>query len=138
MTDLPIVDTITPEEIRAAAAEFKGAKIDENTLFLEDVDGRKELLVFDDDRMRLVVYEDLTGLQEANKAAYNQPINQGCEFRMMARFPASFLEAYGFNNGLTRGWYYLKEYEGLLMRIAHDPQYRDFRTMPGNFIRRGT
>lgn len=137
MSVLPAQTDITAEEILAAAAEFKAATIDENTLFLEDVDGRKELLVFDGDKVRLTVYQDLTGLQEANKAAYNTPINQGCEFRRFARFPASFLEAYGFNNQLPSGWYYRKEYEGLLLRIAHDPQYRDFRTMPGNFIRRG-
>lgn len=129
---------ITPEEIEKAATEFNSALIDPNTFFLEEVNGRKEYLVFEEeDRARLTVYSDITSLQEANKAAYKEPINHKSEFRRIARFDQTFLDLYGFDHGLVHQWYFKKEYMPLLMRLAHDPDYRDFRTMPGHYIRRG-
>lgn len=131
-------DTLTPQEIAEAAADFKSAFLDADTLLLETVDGRMELLVFEgDDRARLVVLEDLTGLQESNKAQYNTAVDRKSEFRKIASFSPAFLDAYGFQHSLPYQWYYQKQYEGLLLRLAHDSQYRDFRTAPGYFIRKG-
>lgn len=134
-------DDITPEEIAQAAADFRAAKIDGNTFFLEDVDGRREYLVFDDatDTARLVVSEDLTLQQEACKTLFNEPVNHKSEFRRIASWPPSVLQLWGrLKYGITdEAWFFKREYEHLLMRAAHDRDLAQFRTCPGTYLRRG-
>ena len=85
----------------------------------------------------MTVYSDLTAAQERNKDLYKEGRTPGEEFFRYASLPIDFLDVYGFRQGLPSQWYYDRNYMGLLVDIAHDPQYRDFRTTPGNFARRG-
>ncbi len=131
-------DILTQEEIAAAAAEFRHATIDENTLLLEEVDGRSEYLVFDGEMAKLVERIDLTGAQEACKEAFKEPINRKSEFRRIASFPPEALRMWGrLNYGLTDSMWFLKrEYSHLVLRAAHDRDFSQFRTAPGNYMRR--
>lgn len=124
-------DVLTKEEIAQAAKEFSSAIVDQDTLFLEEVDGRREFLVFEDDRTKLTVYHDLTAIQDENRRLYNNPVDHKSEFREKARFPTSFLDVYGNQRGLPMFWYNQKQYTDELVALANNPDYRDFRVSPG-------
>lgn len=130
---------LTKAEIQEAADEFRGAHIGGNMFVLSNENGQQEIVEINDDTGRLIVHADLTPNQDANVAEYNahSGFKLSQEFRRYASLPIAFLMKYGFDNKLPSGWYWKKEYLPLLERIAHDPQYRQFRTAPGNFIRRG-
>jgi len=129
---------ITQAEIEAAASEFRNAIVDENTLFLEEVDGRKEFLVFDGDTVRMVVKEDTVAIEEACKALFNEPIDRRSEFRRIASFPPSVLQIWGREKyGLTdSAWYFDPMYSHLVIEAAHDRDLAVFRTAPGEYRRR--
>jgi hypothetical protein len=133
-------DNLTKEEIDAAAAEFKAAHIDSNTVLIDNIDGAYEYLHFDEDgSVQTQVWDDLTALQDECKARFNEPVDRKSEFRHFARLPFSFLQQWGREKyGITDPvWFYRKEYEGLVLRAAHDRDAAQFRTAPGFYMRKG-
>jgi hypothetical protein len=133
---------ITAAEIAAAEAELRAARIDGSRMLLErDAEtGAREILHFDEGEGTFSIERvaDVEPVLEWCKGRYNEGIaNRHCEFRPLASLPTVVLDIRGKARGLPDGWYLKKEYQREVLNAAHDPDLSGFRTMSGEFRRRG-
>lgn len=132
----------TAAEIAAAEADLRAARIDASTMLLGvDPDtGARETLHHDESADTFVIQrvEDVEPVLEWAKGRYNEGIaNRHSEFRQIAEVPYSVLDIWGKARGLPDGWYFKKEFDHLVMDAVHDRDLSGFRTLPGEFRRRG-
>lgn len=133
---------ITPQEVAAAHAEWKAAEIDRASMVLERNEYGTETLHFDesDNSFTIQRVQDVEPILDWCKGRYNEGIaNQHCEFRQIASLPPGALDVWARSNGygLPDGWYLKKQYHHLVMQAAHDRDLSGFRTLHGDFRRRG-
>lgn len=134
--------TITEAEIAAANAELRAATIDSDRLLLEDDEYGREILFQDpsDGTFTIERIVDVEPVLEWCKARYNEGLaNRHCEFRHMASLPPTALDMWARAQGyrLPSQWYLQKEFADLVTRAAHDRDLSGFRTLAGDFRRRG-
>jgi hypothetical protein len=149
MLELGLLDpedvVLTPAEIAAHERELEAARIDGTRMLLETGPaGERTILHMGDgaDEFVLERVVDVEPVLEWCKGRYNEGIaNRHCEFRHMGSFPPEVLELWGIQRygrgGLPDGWYYLKDYHHLVIEAAHDRDLAGFRTLHGDFRRRG-
>jgi hypothetical protein len=125
----------------AAASDFEAAHLDSDTLLLDRSGGVTERLHFDPmgESFALERVQDVEATLEWCRGRYNAGLaNSHCEFRHYASLPVAVLEIWGKSRGITQpDWYLKKENEKLLVEAAHDRDLSGFRTLAGNFMRRG-
>lgn len=133
-----VSDEITPEEIRQAAAEFKAAYVDSETLLLEQEGDRRELMHFDGDQVMLISQTEMDPfIEHCTRARSDGLVNRRSEFRRIASLPIDFLRLWGRQRGITdSAWYLKREYTDLVLRAAHDPDASKFRTLEGEYRKR--
>jgi hypothetical protein len=126
-------------EAERVAAGFEAARIAENRVVLEDVDGAREILHLEDDKFVIERVEDVESTLDWCKGRYNEGLaNRHCEFRHFASIPETALLIWGKGRGITvPNWYMKKEYHDLVVEAAHDRDLSGFRTLSGNFSKRG-
>jgi hypothetical protein len=126
---------------QAAAADFERAHVDSNTLVLDTGSDVTERLHFDPmgESFAIERVQDVEATLEWCKGRYNEGlVNQHCEFRQFASLPTNVLEIWGRNRGLTDpAWYLKPEYQSLVVEAAHDRDLSGFRTLAGDYRRRG-
>ena len=134
----------TPEEIAAAAAELEEALLDDGSMLLERdaFSGAVEKLHFDEgaDTFTIERVVDVEPVLDWCKGRYNEGIaNRHCEFRQIASIPPEVLELWARlkRYNLPGQWYLQKQYHHLVVEAAHDRDLSGFRTLAGEFRRRG-
>lgn len=133
---------ITQAEIAASEAELRAATIDANRMLLDDDEYGREILFEDpsDGTFTIERVVDVEPVLEWCKGRFNEGIaQQHCEFRQIASLPPAALDVWARARGyrLPDGWYLKREYEGLVMDAAHDRDLSGFRTLAGEYRRRG-
>jgi hypothetical protein len=132
----------TPEEIARAEREAEAALDDMGNFVLERDEFGSETLHIDEGEQKLHIERvaDVEPVLDWCKAHYSAKVaNSHCEFRQLASLPPSVLDIWGRANypGLPDQWWQLKRYHHLVIKAAHDSDLSGFRTMAGNYIRRG-
>jgi hypothetical protein len=130
---------------QAAAADFAAAHVDRSTLRLDDGGSDvAELLHFDEaaDTIAIERVQDVEATLEWCKGRYNEGLaNRHCEFRHIASIPTNALQIWGEKTygagSLPAEWWLKKEYHHLVIRATHDSDLSGFRTLSGNYARRG-
>lgn len=133
---------ITQAEIAAAEAELRAATIDANRMLLDDDEYGREIL-FEDPSDGTITIErvvDVEPVLEWCRGRYNEGIaNAHSEFRQIASLPPEALDVWAKARGyrLPQNWYLKREYEALVMAAVHDRDLSGFRTLAGEYRRRG-
>lgn len=129
-------------EVSAVRAEWDAATLDRNRMVLEENQYGTETLHFDEGENTFTIerVQDVEPILDWCKGRFNEGIaNRHCEFRQIASLPPGALDVWARANGygLPDGWYLQKQYHHLVMRAAHDSDLSGFRTLHGDFRRRG-
>lgn len=139
MTDLPeLTDAEWEAERQKARAEFEAAQIDDSSLFMEEVDGIREILHFDEgeQKFHLERVADVEPVLEWCKGRYNEGLaSRFCEFRHVGRYPWVIVQIFAKKWGVKDPWAMLKDKE-MVNRLLSDSDLSLFRTLPGNYSRR--
>ena len=139
----PIVDDLTPEqweeERKKAELDYKLAKLEDGSLFLEENDGITETLHFDEVEQTFTIkrVEDVESVMDWCRAHYNEVhVNKHNEFRFLGRYPITiaqvFAKKWGFPN-----WQECLKHKDMFYRLISDRDLSKFRTVAGNYTRRG-
>lgn len=138
-----IVDDLTPEEWEAerkkAALDYKLARLEDGSLFLENSDGVTETLHFDETAQTFTIkrVEDVESVMDWCQTHYNEvQVNKHNEFRFLGRYPVTIAQVFAKRWGFS-SWQECLKHKDMFYRLLNDRDLSKFRTIPGNYTRRG-